>query len=152
VELPGWAAAWSAADVVLSAEAWRADRQLLAADPAGVGEIAAGRIRAGEQVTETAELAARRAQADWQLTMHELLAQVQVIALPTLVEFAPPLDVDRFRANRWTLPVNFAGLPAVSIPVPTGGRLPASLQLIGAPYAEELLLGVARRVELAVAG
>ncbi|MDQ1695663.1 MAG: amidase [Frankiaceae bacterium] len=149
VQLPGWLDAWAAADVVLSAEAWRADRDLLASDPAGVGDVATARIVAGEAVTEEAERRARRAQLEWQRTLEDLLAQVPVIALPTLVEFPPALDVGRFRANRWTLPVNFAGLPALSIPVPSRGPLPASLQLVGPPYSEDLLLAVGRRIEAA---
>jgi amidase len=41
-------------------------------------------------------------------------------------------------------------LPAVAIPVPTGERLPASLQLIGPPHSEARLLALAARVEAAV--
>jgi amidase len=44
VTLPSWQDAWRAADVLLSAEAWRAEHDLLESDPDGVGEVAAGRI------------------------------------------------------------------------------------------------------------
>ena len=150
VALPSWHDAWTAADVLLSAEAWRADRELLQSDPDGVGEIAAGRIVAGGEVTADQELVARRAQPHWQTELEAVLDQVPVIALPTLAEFPPPIEARVFRANRWTLPVNFAGLPALSIPVPTTGPLPASLQLIGPAYGEELLLAVGAHIEAAV--
>ena len=150
VTLPSWHDAWTAADVLLSAEAWRADHELLESDPDGVGEIAAGRIVAGGDVTADQELVARRAQPHWQTELEAVLDQAPVIALPTLVEFPPPIEAGVFRANRWTLPVNFAGLPALSIPVPTTGPLPASLQLIGPAYGEELLLAVGARIEAAV--
>jgi Asp-tRNA(Asn)/Glu-tRNA(Gln) amidotransferase A subunit family amidase len=39
-----------------------------------------------------------------------------------------------------TSPENLAGFPALALPVPTGQQLPASLQLIGGPNAEALLL------------
>jgi Asp-tRNA(Asn)/Glu-tRNA(Gln) amidotransferase A subunit family amidase len=49
------------------------------------------------------------------------------------------------------MPVNLAGLPAIALPAPTGGVLPASLQLVAPAYAEDLLIAAARLVERAVA-
>jgi amidase len=43
--------------------------------------------------------------------------------------------------------VNLAGFPAVALPVPSTQRLPASLQLIGPPGSEALLLATAAIVE-----
>jgi Asp-tRNA(Asn)/Glu-tRNA(Gln) amidotransferase A subunit family amidase len=48
------------------------------------------------------------------------------------------------------LPVNAAGVPSLALPVPTGGRLPASIQLIGPHNGEERLLALGRVVEAAV--
>jgi len=42
------------------------------------------------------------------------------------------------------------GFPALALPVPTGRRLPASLQLIGGPNAEALLLATGAMIEAAV--
>ena len=53
--------------------------------------------------------------------------------------------------GRCTLPVNLAGFPALSLPVPTGGPLPASIQLIGPPHSEERLLAAGAWLESAVA-
>jgi amidase len=150
VALPGWHDAWSAADVVLAAEAWRADRDLFTADPAGVGTNVTERLVAASRVTTEAERAARATQPAWRAALDELLSRVSVIALPTLSEFPPEVEAGAFRANRWTLPVNFAGLPALSLPVPTRGPLPASLQLVGPAYGEEKLLAVGARIEAAV--
>ena len=52
---------------------------------------------------------------------------------------------------RCTLPVNFAGVPALSIPVPVAGPIPASLQLVGPWGAEPMLLAAGLVVEEAVA-
>ncbi len=49
------------------------------------------------------------------------------------------------------LAVNLAGFPALALPVPAGRRLPASLQLIGGPNAEALLLATGAMIEAAVA-
>jgi len=50
-----------------------------------------------------------------------------------------------------TAPVNAAGLPALVLPVPADGPLPASVQLIGPRDSEERLLAAGRLLEQAVA-
>ena len=71
---------------------------------------------------------------------------------PTLTIFPPPLeDGDELLASRCTLPVNLAGVPALSLPVPTGGAFPASLQLIGPGQSEERLLAAGALLEAAAA-
>ena len=52
---------------------------------------------------------------------------------------------------RCTLPVNLAGVPALVLPVPSEGALPASVQLIGRAGSEELLLAAGRILESAAA-
>jgi aspartyl-tRNA(Asn)/glutamyl-tRNA(Gln) amidotransferase subunit A len=47
-----------------------------------------------------------------------------------------------------TIPANTTGHPAVAIPVGTVGGLPVSMQIIGRRHAEQLLLDLARVVEL----
>ena len=48
-----------------------------------------------------------------------------------------------------TIPVNLAGLPAVSIPSGFSNGLPVGMQLIGKPWAEGTLLQVASSFEQA---
>jgi len=48
------------------------------------------------------------------------------------------------------MPVNFAGVPALALPIPAGGGLPASLQLVGPWGGEERLLAAGAVVEAAV--
>jgi Asp-tRNA(Asn)/Glu-tRNA(Gln) amidotransferase A subunit family amidase len=45
------------------------------------------------------------------------------------------------------MPVNLAGFTALAIPVPSSHRLPASLQLIGPPGSEALLLATGAIIE-----
>jgi aspartyl-tRNA(Asn)/glutamyl-tRNA(Gln) amidotransferase subunit A len=73
-----------------------------------------------------------------------------VLATPTSPTVAFPLGertVDPLRmylADVFTISANLAGLPAVSVPCgPTAGGLPAGLQFIGPPFAEEALLRAA---------
>jgi aspartyl-tRNA(Asn)/glutamyl-tRNA(Gln) amidotransferase subunit A len=48
-----------------------------------------------------------------------------------------------------TLPVNIAGLPAISLPAGFVGGLPVGLQIIGKPFGEETILRIAHAYEQA---
>ena len=152
VHLDGWRDAWSAADVVLSAEAWRADGQLLARKRDDIGEMTANRIASAAAVTVEAEHAARQVQLGWQRRLEDVFVELPLLALPTLATLPPTIASEPVGLNRLTLPVNLAGLPALSIPVPAGGGsgLPASLQLVAPAYGDEMLLSVGALVEAAV--
>jgi aspartyl-tRNA(Asn)/glutamyl-tRNA(Gln) amidotransferase subunit A len=60
--------------------------------------------------------------------------------------------VSMYLSDACTLPVNMAGLPGVSIPCGLSDGLPVGLQLIGAPWSEAELLGLARGYEAITAG
>jgi Asp-tRNA(Asn)/Glu-tRNA(Gln) amidotransferase A subunit family amidase len=77
-----------------------------------------------------------------------------VLALPTLAVRPPPLDEFGRGFNVLTAPVNLAGFPAISLPVPVAerDRPPAGLQLVGPPGSEAMLCALAALVEAAVAG
>lgn len=60
----------------------------------------------------------------------------------------PPMDI--LEAVRPVSPANLLGLPALVLPLIVGDNgMPAGVQLIGAPFAEELLLHLAERIETA---
>ncbi|MBA2566077.1 MAG: Asp-tRNA(Asn)/Glu-tRNA(Gln) amidotransferase subunit GatA [Gemmatimonadetes bacterium] len=52
-----------------------------------------------------------------------------------------------YLADVFTVAVNLAGLPAVTVPAGTVGRLPVGVQLIGPAWSEERLLNVAWHIE-----
>jgi aspartyl-tRNA(Asn)/glutamyl-tRNA(Gln) amidotransferase subunit A len=54
-----------------------------------------------------------------------------------------------YMADICTLPVNIAGLPAVSIPAGFADGLPVGLQVIGKPFSEETILKIAHAYEQA---
>lgn len=72
------------------------------------------------------------------------------LLLPVVNRYAPTREavaaegsaagIELLSLNRW---VNLIGLPALAIPVDVGAGLPASVQLVGRPYADEKLLDLA---------
>ena len=78
-----------------------------------------------------------------------------VIASPTAPGTAFPLGeksndpVSMYLQDIFTIAVNLAGLPGMSIPTPLAGGMPAGLQLIGDYFEEARLLNVAHRLQQA---
>ena len=150
--VPGWDEATAQAGLLLVVEAWHSDAALVAEDPDGIGADVRGRLQLGAAFDDAVVRAAWQAQRDWQATLERIFTEVDILVTPTLTIFPPPLDDgDDLLVSRCTLPVNLAGVPALSLPVPTGGPLPASIQLIGPAGSEERLLAAGALLEAAVA-
>jgi amidase len=150
--LPGWDEATLQAGLLLVVEAWHCDAVLVAEDPAGISDGVRGRLELGGSFDEDTIATAWRVQRAWAETLERVFAEVDLLVTPTLSIFPPHLDDgDDLLVSRCTLPVNLAGVPALSLPVPTGGPLPASLQLIGPAHSEERLLAAGALLEAAVA-
>lgn len=148
--LPGWLSAREAAGAVIDAEAAESNRALFA-DPARRGLLGAdvrARLEDGAAVSPAALARARDYRPQWQAELLAALQDAEVLVLPAVPFFPPP--VEPRRAHPYTIltnPVNLAGFPALALPVPGAGRLPASLQLIGPPGSEALLLATAAIIE-----
>lgn len=149
VELPGWDDADSACWTLLAAEAHAVSGHLLASGLVGADvaeRLSFGGARTAEQLTH-----ARTVAVAWEREVLTALEGVDVIALPVLRDAPARLDdPHRMYVLRLTLPVNLAGLPAVALPVPRRDGPPASLQLVGRPGSEELLLATALELESAL--
>src|SRR5436305_1154889 len=75
-----------------------------------------------------------------------------LLAMPVLAGLPPGVDGGPARLSRLTVPVNLAGLPALSLPVGEIDGARVSMQLIAPGYGEEMLLGLGVVLEAAVAG
>jgi Asp-tRNA(Asn)/Glu-tRNA(Gln) amidotransferase A subunit family amidase len=151
-DVPGWDDATLQAGLLLVVEAWHSDAALVAEDPAGISDGVRGRLELGGSFDERTVEEAWRVQRAWKETLERTFAEVDLLVTPTLSIFPPPLDDgDDLLVSRCTLPVNLAGVPALSLPVPTGGPLPASMQLIGPAQSEERLLAAGAFLEAALA-
>jgi amidase len=148
--LPGWHAARETCSVIIDGEAAESNRALLT-DPVRrdlLGSEVRARLDGGAAISADELAAARAAQPGWRAAMAKALSEVDLLVLPT-VPFYPPLlaDARGIHFTAFTNPVNLAGFPAIALPVPSTERLPASLQLIGPPGGEALLLATAAIVE-----
>jgi aspartyl-tRNA(Asn)/glutamyl-tRNA(Gln) amidotransferase subunit A len=81
--------------------------------------------------------------------------QVDLIVSPTAPDVAFPLGaktddpVAMYLQDIYTIAVNLAGLPAISIPAPAADGLPTGFQMIGNHFDEARLLNVAHRIQQA---
>lgn len=153
LDLPEWDEVTVQAGLLLVAEAWRVQGRWVTDHPDGVGDDVAGRMRLGAGVDEPAVATARGACTRWQRRLEAVFDEVELIAMPTITIFPPRIDDgEALLMARTTVPVNAAGVPALALPVASGQRLPASLQLVAPAGGEERLLAAGAAVEAAAGG
>jgi amidase len=153
LELDGWADALDAVYTIMGQEAIESDG-LLMSDPvsrAGLGPAVRQRLAHAAEITIEDADRARGFQQDWKALFERLFQTAQLLVLPSVPFFPPPVSAGGKEAHtRLTAPVNLAGLPALALPIPApGSALPASLQLIGPPDSEELILATGAVLEAA---
>ena len=93
---------------------------------------------------------------EWRITLNKVFQEVDAIALPVLRK-APPkrnffltgIFEAKFLDIQNTVAVNYAGVPALALPIPLPGkRFPVTcIQLIGPPNGEAALLNIGRLIE-----
>ena len=153
-----WAQAQKDAAVVAAVGAWLRDAKFETQPQVAFRTKAI--LALGGLQYETAYKAALGRQAAWKSAMSEMLNTVDFIALPTLQTLPPHLppfggtiafEVRSLNAQN-TQAVNFAGVPALAVPIPLRKHsdLVTSLQLIGPKQSEPALLNAGRLVEQAV--
>ena len=147
--VPGWNAdaAVSAAGVIIDAEGFRTNAYLMPYLRQLSPDVRRN-IERGARLTPADRLAAERGRAAVRATFEALLADFPVLVLPTLLRQPPLLGEHGFPLTALTAPVNLAGLPALTLPVPAAGGVIASMQVIG--RTEERVLAFGRVIEAAV--
>ncbi|MFZ3375289.1 MAG: amidase [Chthoniobacterales bacterium] len=142
---------------VASAGAWISNGRFQLAVTARTQSV----LRLGQINYTTSYRGALARRGAWQRTLSKAFEKVDLIALPTLQKNPPELPLLNLRIGireaqmlqlQNTVPVNFAGNPALAVPVPLSGAKVSftSLQLIGPRLAEADLLNAGRLVESAV--
>ena len=151
VVLPGWDAAAAAAWAVMFHEVWQVDRHLYEHDAAGIGADVRTRLEQGREVTQAAYQAGLAHRIAWRTELAAAFDRTPVLAWPTIAVFPTRLDDPAPNTRRTNIGVNLAGHPSLAMPAPTGGPLPASVQLVGPDLSEPLLCATALLLEAAAA-
>jgi amidase len=155
----GFKAKWDDAkrdgNTVAAAGAWISDRDYLLKTGVRARTIAVivlGRVLYPAQYRDALK---RRAQ--WQHALQQIFKKVDFIALPTLQSLPPTIPSigkialleARVLVMQNTAAVNYAGNPALAIPIPVNDKsIPVtSLQLVGPNMSEASLLNAGRLIE-----
>jgi amidase len=143
-----WDQAKKDGDTVAAAGAWINYKNYFG--KLGVSAKTEAIIALGEFEYTTNYRNALQRQAEWQSTLKQVFKKVDFIALPTLQTLPPTIPLigriaileARVLGLQNTVAVNFAGNPALAIPIPVNGRtIPVtSLQLVGPRLSEAKLL------------
>jgi amidase len=150
-----WDQAKKDGNTLAAAGAWISERQYRF--KWGVRARTKAAILLGRLVYPFQYRAALHRQTEWQHTLNRVFQKVDFIALPTL-QTAPPripwvgniaLLEARVLNLQNTVPVNFAGNPALAVPVPVSHEhFPVtSLEVVGPRFREAELLNAGRLVE-----
>lgn len=152
-----WAQAQKDGKTVALADAWLNDQKYI--DKKGVSKTAKLVIGQGEADYTNNYKDALKRKAAWQRDLRQVFNKVDFIAVPTLQNLPPKFPFwGSSVVFEWlvfdsqnTVGVNFAGNPALAIPIPMpakGKTVPVtSLQLVGRRLSEAELLNAGRLIE-----
>lgn len=93
----------------------------------------------------------------WRSMLLKLFRDYDVMLLPVSPHVAPPhgalLGADGNKRISYTAGINMAGLPSASVPVGLNKEgLPVGVQIVAAPWREDIVLAVARTIEQGLGG
>jgi aspartyl-tRNA(Asn)/glutamyl-tRNA(Gln) amidotransferase subunit A len=144
-------------DALFMREVAAVHRELYAEHGELYGEEVAVKIDRCLTVSDGQVDRAEQARAEYRERCLELLDGLDLLLTPTLQCVAPPTGIgdlalrERLIAN--TLPFNALGWPALALPSgPAEDGLPASVQLVGRPGADGLVLAVGSRLASLIRG
>lgn len=105
-------------------------------------------------------LRALRYRTIFQASFDEAISSVDALVLPGLAQLPPKLDelVTDDQVNNWLgaavelhIPFNYTGAPALCMPAGEARGMPTSLQLVGRPHRDDLLLAIGHRFQSSTA-
>ena len=150
-----WDQAQKDGNTVAAAGAWISDREYIYKPGVRARTIAV--VILGRVLYPAQYSGALQRRVDWQHTLNQIFKKVDFIALPTLQGLPPPIPSigkialleARVLIMQNTAAVNYAGNPALAVPIPLKDQtVPVtSLQLVGPRMSEAGLLNVGRLIE-----
>jgi len=157
IEIPQAERARSAAFIITAAEAASLHLDRLRRRAPDFDPAVRDRLLAGAMVPASVVIKAQKFRRWYRQEVVKLFDEVDAIVAPATPCTAPRLGQTTFmfggvelpvRANLglYTQPISFIGLPVVAVPVPLT-PLPIGVQIIAAPWREDLVLRIARALE-----
>ena len=123
--------------------------------PGDYGPQVRARLEVGHFISAVDHMTALRARGQvLQRVLDETFARADVVILPvnadplpTIAELdiagGPTLQATMARVIKFARPINYLGLPAITLPVArAGSALPNGIQIVGRPYTEATLLAL----------
>jgi aspartyl-tRNA(Asn)/glutamyl-tRNA(Gln) amidotransferase subunit A len=129
--------------------------ELFAAHREQYGENVATKLQLALAVTDAQAGAAHAVRERYRDRMAAALEDIDLLLTPTLARVAPPAGVGDLKLREWVLrftyPFNATGQPALALPCGAAeDGLPASVQLVGKPGADALVLAAGRALSTIV--
>ncbi len=158
IELPGAARARAAAYVITATEGAALHLERLRREPGAFDPAVRDRLIAGALVPAVLTIQAQKLRRLYRDEVLRAFDAADVLLAPATPCTAPLIGQQEFVLDGVTLPVrphlglytqpiSFIGLPVVAVPVPLPG-LPIGVQVITAPWREDIALRVARYLEM----
>ncbi len=151
---PDWETLDHLVQLVQLPDASAAHAAYLRTRPGDYGPQVRARVEVGHFVSAVDHLTALRARGAYlQRTLDHTFRDIDIAILPILADPLPTiaeLDVGggpkvqaaMGRVVKYTRPINYLGLPTLTLPVPRGSGLPNGIQLVGRPFAEAQLFAI----------
>jgi Asp-tRNA(Asn)/Glu-tRNA(Gln) amidotransferase A subunit family amidase len=160
IELPEVARARAAAFVLTAVEAGTLHLDTLRRCYDDFEPLSRDRCLAGALTPAPWYVKAQRVRAWFVARLREIFAGVDLLVAPTTPWSATPIGAQhvehggrslplRPNIGLLTQPISFAGFPVAAVPMATSSRLPVGVQLIAAPWREDLCLRGAFALERA---
>jgi 1-carboxybiuret hydrolase len=158
IELPEAARARAAAYVITASEGAALHLQRLRTRARDFDPEVRDRLIAGAMVPATWVVQAQKFRRWYRDAVLRLFEEVDAILAPATPCVAPLIGQKTFVLNGqemplrpnigiYTQPISFIGLPVVAVPVPQPGGMPIAVQIITAPWREDIALRIAYDLE-----
>jgi AtzE family amidohydrolase len=158
VVLSGVAEARAAAFCITAASGGALHLENLRTRPGDFDPATRDRFFAGALLPTSVVERARRLRVAFRTQFRAIFEQFDILLAPVAPCPAPRLDQTTLRIDGrdvplrpnigiYTQPLSFAGLPIVAVPVDMPGLLPVGVQIVAAPWREDIVLRVAAALE-----
>jgi len=158
VELPEAARARAAAYVITAAEGGQLHLPRLRSRPADFDPDVRDRLLAGALIPAAWVIAAQKLRRWYREQVLQIFQRFDVLLAPSTPTRAPKIGQKTFQLGGETMllrpnigiftqPISFIGLPVAAVPIWLDDGLPVGVQVIAAPWREDLALRVASALE-----